>query len=347
MEENKTKNINFFKKLWYSITKFEKYPEMATEGIRSAIKYLIIISFIVSIFISIGSTIEMHKVIGELANYINNNIPDFTYADGKISAEMQEPMVITEVNDSTIDQIVIDSNAETEEAKNTSKTEHEIIGNTIFFFKNQVVLVARAENGQVNEQPYTYQDFIKSYTQEDIKEFNKQELVNYMTSSGMNSYYIRYVIAIVVNLLLVNVMVALLDTLQLAILGWITTIVARIKMKFVAIYNMSIYALTLSMILNIVYIIINYFVDFTIEYFQIAYMAIAYIYLAASIFILKDDFMKRQEEVEKIKQEQIKVREEIRKQEEEKKDKEEPKEEKPKKKKEEEPKGETPDGYEA
>ena len=347
MEENKTKNIIFFKKLWYSITKFEKYPEMAAEGIRSAIKYLIIISFIVSIFISIGSTIEMHKVIGELANYINNNIPDFTYADGKISAEMQEPMVITEVNDSTIDQIVIDSNAETEEAKNTSKTEHEIIGNTIFFFKNQVVLVARAENGQVNEQPYTYQDFIKSYTQEDIKEFNKQELVNYMTSSGMNSYYIRYVIAIVVNLLLVNVMVALLDTLQLAILGWITTIVARIKMKFVAIYNMSIYALTLSMILNIVYIIINYFVDFTIEYFQIAYMAIAYIYLAASIFILKDDFMKRQEEVEKIKQEQIKVREEIRKQEEEKKDKEEPKEEKPKKKKEEEPKGETPDGSEA
>ena len=347
MEENKTKNINFFKKLWYSITKFEKYPEMAAEGIRSAIKYLIIISFIVSIFISIGSTIEMHKVIGELANYINNNIPDFTYADGKISAEMQEPMVITEVNDSTIDQIVIDSNAETEEAKNTSKTEHEIIGNTIFFFKNQVVLVARAENGQVNEQPYTYQDFIKSYTQEDIKEFNKQELVNYMTSSGMNSYYIRYVIAIVVNLLLVNVMVALLDTLQLAILGWITTIVARIKMKFVAIYNMSIYALTLSMILNIVYIIINYFVDFTIEYFQIAYIAIAYIYLAASIFILKDDFMKRQEEVEKIKQEQIKVREEIRKQEEEKKDKEEPKEEKHKKKKEEEPKGETPDGSEA
>ena len=64
MEENKTKNINFFKKLWYSITKFEKYPEMAAEGIRSAIKYLIIISFIVSIFISIGSTIEMHKVIG-------------------------------------------------------------------------------------------------------------------------------------------------------------------------------------------------------------------------------------------------------------------------------------------
>lgn len=347
MEENKTKNMNFFKKLWYSITKFEKYPDMAAEGLRNALIYLIILSFFVSIFITIGSTIEMHRVIGDLANYIKDNIPEFSYSDGKINAEVEDPIKITEVNDSEIDQIIIDPNAETEEAKNNSKTANEIVGNTIFFFKDQVVLVARAEDGQTNEQPYTYGDFIKSYTQEDIKEFNKQDLIDYMTSSKMNSYYMRYVVVILINLLLLNVLVALLDTLQLAILGWVTTIVARIKMKFVAIYNMSIYALTLSMILNIIYIIINYFIDFTIDYFQIAYIAIAYIYLAASIFILKDDFMKRQEEVEKIKQEQIKVREEIRKQEEEKKGDEEPKEEEPKKKKKEEPKGETPDGSEA
>lgn len=347
MEENKTKTMNFFKKLWYSITKFEKYPDMAAEGLANAIKYLIILTFIVSIFITIGSTMEMHKVIGDLANYIQDNIPEFSYSDGKINTEIENPIIITEVNDSAIDKIVIDPNAETVEEKNNSKSNNEIVGNTIYFFKDQVILVARAEDGQTNEQPYTYEDFIKSYTQEDIKEFNKQELIEYMTSSRMSSYYIRYVVAILINLLLLNVLVALLDTLQLAILGWITTIVARIKMKFVAIYNMAIYSLTLSMILNIIYIIINYFIDFTISYFQIAYITIAYIYLAASIFILKDDFMKKQEEVEKIKQEQIKVREEIRKQEEEKKDNEEPKEEEPKKKKEEEPKGETPDGSEA
>ena len=62
MEENKTKNIKFFKKLWYSITKFEKYPEMAAEGIRSAIKYLIIISFIVSIFFHDMSYLFLRRV---------------------------------------------------------------------------------------------------------------------------------------------------------------------------------------------------------------------------------------------------------------------------------------------
>lgn len=38
MEENKPQTINFFKKVWYSITKFEKYPEMATEGLGKCYK---------------------------------------------------------------------------------------------------------------------------------------------------------------------------------------------------------------------------------------------------------------------------------------------------------------------
>ena len=46
-----------------------------------------------------------------------------------------------------------------------------------------------------------------------------------------------------------------------------------------------------------------------------AYITIAYIYLAATIFILKDDVIKKMQEVEQIKQEQLKVREEIEKQE--------------------------------
>ena len=39
-EKYRVVNINFFKKVWYSITKFEKYPEMATEGLGRALKYL-------------------------------------------------------------------------------------------------------------------------------------------------------------------------------------------------------------------------------------------------------------------------------------------------------------------
>ena len=119
-------------------------------------------------------------------------------------------------------------------------------------------------------------------------------------------------------------------------------------MKFSAVYTMSIYAFTFPMLLEIVYIVINYFTDFTIKYFQVAYTTIAYIYLAAAIFILKDDFIKKMQEVMKIKQEQKNVREEIRRQEEK---KEEPKEDKKQKKKEDkeddESDGDEPQGSEA
>ena len=44
-------NINFFKKIWYSITNFEKYPAMATEGLGRALKYLIGLTAIISMFL--------------------------------------------------------------------------------------------------------------------------------------------------------------------------------------------------------------------------------------------------------------------------------------------------------
>lgn len=38
-EKEKFLKLNFFKKVWYSMTKFEKYPEMAALGVKKAIIY--------------------------------------------------------------------------------------------------------------------------------------------------------------------------------------------------------------------------------------------------------------------------------------------------------------------
>ena len=38
-EKYRVVNINFFKKVWYSITKFEKYPELAALGVKKALIY--------------------------------------------------------------------------------------------------------------------------------------------------------------------------------------------------------------------------------------------------------------------------------------------------------------------
>ena len=345
--KNKSTNINFFKKVWYSITKFEQYPVMAIEGLKKAIKYLIIITAIVTIFVTIGETLKMKTVVKSLAEYVQNNIPEFSYSNGNISMENQETMIIKDVENIGIDQIIINTHTQTDEEKSQIEKENSINGTMLFLFKDEIELKVQTEKGEEITQKYSYNDFITNYMGKDIEQFNKLNFVNYLTSEKMINFYVKYATSMFIYMLIVNSIIVLLDSLEIALLGWITATIARIKIKFVAIYNMSIYSLTLPMILNILYIVINYFTNFTITYFQVAYITIAYIYLAAAIFILKDDLIKRMQEVQKIKQEQIKVREEIKEEQEKKDSKDEKKDNEDKKDKENEKKDDEPQGSEA
>lgn len=345
-EKEQIVNTKFLKKIWYSITKFEQYPMMAAEGLKRAIKYLIMLTAIVSIFAMIGALIDVHKMMGELAKYIDENIPEFTVTNGNIAMEIEKPIIIEDVQKVEIDKIVINPLAETEEQKAQTEQENLVEGINIFFFKDEIVLETFMKNNGSFKQQYTYNDFIASYTGENINTFNKSELVEYITGQKMSSFYARYGMSLFIYYLIANIILGLLDALEIAILGWITALIARMKMKFTIIYNMAIYSLTLSTFLNILYMIINYFTKFTITYFQVAYITIAYIYLAAVIFIIKDEFIRKMQEVYKIRQVQQKVKEEIEEQENEKdEDQEETKDGKEKKKEDEQ--GEEPQGSEA
>lgn len=310
-KKEETVKINFFKKIWYSITKFEQYPAMAVEGFKRAMGYLVMLTAIVTIFITIGSILQLKTVVNELAKYIQDNIPEFSYEEGKISMNTEENIIISNVENVAIDKIVIAPSAKTEEEKEQVQKENEIEGITVYFFDEQIILNSQGASENLLKQTFSYSDFIANYTGENIQKFDKTELVQYLTGQKMSSFFARYGIAIFAQWLIISIFSMMLNALEVAILGWVTMSIARLKIKFVAIYNMAVYSLTLSTFLNITYIIINYFTSFTITYFQVAYIAIAYIYLAAVIFILKDDLIKKMQEVEKIQQEQIKVREEI------------------------------------
>jgi hypothetical protein len=113
------------------------------------------------------------------------------------------------------------------------------------------------------------------------------------------------------------------NVVLLSFFGYITTLLARIKMRYVAVFNMSAYALTLSVILNMLYVAVNIFVTFNMEYFQVMYVAVAAIYLVAAILILKADFMKKQLELMKIAEAEAIVKKEMEQEEKDNKEKEE------------------------
>lgn len=318
-ERKQKKNLSFLKKAYYSITKFEKYSDMAAEGTASAFRYLAIIMIIFSIIVSIGLIIELHNTIRTATDYIQNELPDLKIIDGELIVNSTDEIKI-DSKIPAIDQIVIDTNTDSEEQISHYIEDIPTDNTGIVLLKNKVIVKAIETNQKIE---YSYKDILSSLN---IKQdsIEKQDIVEYLTGIKAVSLYVMFFVFMIVYVYIIYLISVLVDTLLIAVLGNITVLLTKLKLKFSAVYNMSIYALTLSILLNAIYLTINCITGFQISYFQIMYISIAYVYLVAAIFLIRLDFEKKQAELMKIIEEQEKVKQEL----EDKKDEEEEKENK-------------------
>lgn len=206
--------MNFFQKIWYSISKFEKYPELAALGVKKALLYFTELILIVSIIFT-----------GIYVYYIKN------------VAEFDEELNFSEKTASVL----------------TSKVNKEKIKN------------------------------LETIT-ESLKKEKSEILLFYMGSAFF-------------TILIFDTM---LNVFTLSIFGIFTCFFAKIKMNYKALFNMSIYAFTLSIILRTIYFAITTLTDYKIKYFDVMYIAIAYISLTAAIFIIKSNVIKQHLELMRI-----------------------------------------------
>ena len=327
-EYKELKGMGFFKEVKYSIFNIEKYPEMATEGIGKALSYIAKLVVVLAIVLSIWTLYQTYQMINEGTSYLENEFPDFSYSDGTLTVNSEEAIVI---ENEQFGKIIVDTNTDSEETINQYLNQINEYGVGALVLKNRVVLKNITMIGEVS---YNYQESLNSMN---LTEFNKQDVVNYVQNGEINTLYF----SVFVSLFIYSFAMYFINTLWYAIIigivGYFTMWILKMRMRFVAVFNMAIYALTLSTILNILYLIVNIIFNFTIEYFSIMYVTVATIYLLAAIFILKTDLIKKQAEVMKIVETQQMVKKELEEQEREKKEQEE-KEETQKKDKEEETK---------
>lgn len=302
-KEEKIK-IGFFRKIWDSITKIEKYPDMASEGLGKAFTYITKIVAILAIVLCVGMMYQTYQMIQEGIHYLQNEFPEFSYKDGILSVSSEQKLTISEDN-SYVGRTIIDTKTEDEQTINQYINEVEKSGSGMVILKDKVILKNGAVVGTIN---YNYNELLG---QMGINEFNKQNVIDYAKSSQIIGLYVSIFITIFIYSFMMYLLTTLSNALFLGVFGYLTTWIARIKMRFLAVFNMSIYALTLSIILNMIYIAVNIFIDFNMEYFQVMYVSVAAIYLVAAIFILKTEFMKRQAELMKIAEAQELVRREL------------------------------------
>lgn len=302
-KEEKTK-IGFFQKVWDSITKIEKYPDMAAEGLGRAFTYISKVVAILAIVLCLGTMYQTYQMLQEGIHYLQNEFPEFSYKEGVLNVSSEQRLTISE-DDSYVGRTIIDTNTEEEQTINQYINEIEKAGSGMIILKDKVILKNGAIAGTIN---YNYKDLLGKIG---MNEFTKQTVIDYANSFQIINLYISVFLTIFIYSFVMYLLTTLSNAVFLSIFGYLTTWMARIKMRFVAIFNMSIYALTLSIFLNIIYIAVNIFIDFNIEYFQVMYVSVAAIYLVAAIFLLKTEFIKRQAELMKIVEAQEIVRKEI------------------------------------
>lgn len=328
VKKNSEKQSGFFNKLWNSIVKIEKYPDMAAEGLGRAIGYISKVVAILAIVLCLGAMYQTYQVVQKGVNYLQNEFPEFSYKDGVLNIQSEDVINISE-NDSIVGQTIIDTKAEDEQTINKYINEIEQAGSGMIILKNKVILKNDSVAGTIN---YDYKEIS---SQVGLTEFNKQDVINYANSSQIINLYASVFLTIFIYAFIMYLLTTLSNAVLLSAFGYLTTWLARIKMRYVAMFNMSVYALTLSTVLNILYIAVNIFIRFNMEYFQVMYVAVSAIYLVAAIFLLKTEFIKKQAELMKIAEAQEIVRKELEQKEIEKKEQEEKKRRKEKDKEEE------------
>ena len=312
MPENKQqtkKRDGFFKTVLKSIKDFDKYEQFGLEGMGRTCLYLLQMVAIITIIVVAVLIYQFSTTMQSAVIYFNDNVQEMSYTDGILTVNSNQKLEV-DTNSTIAQKIIVDTSDLTDEQIEQYRTDLNDLNSGIILLKDKI-LIKNEMLTAITETTYT--DILSQYN---ITNLDKQSVLDYIYAN-QSQVYISVAIVEFIYMFAIYLTSILMDTLVLALLGLIVSRIAGMKIKFLACFIMGVYALTLPIILNILYIILNAFTGYTIKYFQIMYTAISYIYMVAAILIIKSDYIKRQMELDKLKSEQEKVRAELDRQKEE------------------------------
>ncbi len=303
MAEENVKKIGFFKRIFFSVKEFEQYVILASENISVAIKYLLKLMLIFVVVVTCIFMYQFYNYFQKSITYFNENINEVNFVNGELNIDKGDKKEIINEN-SVIPYILIDTNAN---AETTEEYNRKLAGyeSGIIILKDKIIY----KNGLLSSGlEYKYSDILSKYN---ITEFNKQDVSNFINTANNFSSYASVFIAMFICLYIIYTSSTIVDVFMLAVLGFIVSRISGMRMRFKATFNIGIYALTLPILLNIIYVVINNLTGFEIKYFSWMYTTISYIYVIVAILLIKTDFIDKQAELMKIIEEQEKVRQEI------------------------------------
>lgn len=318
--EVKEEKIGFFKRIKIAIFKLEEYGMFLGERCSKAFKFFFLLILFTTLLITVASSYDFYKMVSKGFSYIENEMPDFTYQDEKLSVANK-----VEAYDSEYKFRLFINTEESLEEGYLVDCENKIFDENggLILLKDKVIYTYGDQKIEK-----TYSDLLSEYG---LTVTNKQDFVQAVNELGPTSIVSAYFMMNFSILITSNIITNLSYLCIVAIFGYIAARFCGVRFKMAPMFALSIYSLTLPIVLTCIYNIVYIFTGFVIKYFDVMYLLIAYVYIIAAILMIKYDLIKQNEELQKIIEVQKQVKKEI---EEEDNNKEKPK-EKEKKKKEE------------
>lgn len=304
MEESQ-KKIGFFKRIKIAIFKLEDYGMFLGERTSVALNFFLILILLISLIISIVSSYNFYKMSNTAYSYIQNELPNFKYENNILKFEKNLEAYDYDYKFRLY--INTDDNV-SEDILKTYKENMYSDDLGLILLKDKAIYIF---DGDVIEQ--TYQElFSDQYLgQLGINFTNKQELVNSIQNIGFGTVINVYFVANFISIFINNVITNLGYLFVVAIFGYIAARFCGVRFKMSPMISLSVYSLTLSIILSGIYLVIYMLTGFIIKYFDVMYLLIAYVYIIAAILMIKYDLIKQSEELQKIIEVQKQVKKEL------------------------------------
>lgn len=297
--DNSQEKIGFFKRVKIAIFKLEEYGIFLGEKVGKSFKYFLLLILLITIATVAASAYDFNKMLNTGLNYITNEMPDFEYAENNLKFENN-----VEAYDHNYDfKLYVNTDDEiSDERLDFYKKDINSVSEGVILLKDKFIYFA---NNQTLEE--TYENVSKLY---ELDSLNKQGLLEKVNSMGISNIVLIYSFSSLISMYLVNTITILMDLLLIAVFGYVASRFCGIRFKMAPMITLSIYALTLSIILSGIYNVVYILTGFVIKYFNIMYLLIAYVYIIAAIFMIKYDLIKQSEELQKIIEVQKQVRKE-------------------------------------
>jgi hypothetical protein len=220
MEEIK---LNFFKRIFYSISNFKVYTQFAKESLGKAFIYLIFFSLIFGTVWVIRPIYDFNVGIGTVEDAIVKDSPDFTFQNGKLSINGEMPIIVGDANNT----VIFDTTGKTDETALKNYT------NAVLFTADKIII---KEPGRTNT---TDLSSLSGLT------VTKADLEKWLPLLKFVSIFIA------VFGIIFFFMGKIIAALILSLLALIVSSVNNTKLSYSNLLGISIYSLTLASLLEV------------------------------------------------------------------------------------------------